>query len=40
LGKQDIDFDKPIIAISSNPHLSSLARAAAAAYRVGEQGEA
>ena len=27
LGKQDIDFDKPIIDIASNPHLSSLARA-------------
>jgi hypothetical protein len=27
LGKQDIDFDKPIIDILSNPHLSGLARA-------------
>jgi hypothetical protein len=27
LGKQDIDLDKPIIDISSNPHLSCLARA-------------
>ncbi len=26
-GKQDIDFDKPIIDISANPHLSSLVRA-------------
>lgn len=27
LGKQDIDFDKPIIDIASNPHLSGLTRA-------------
>ena len=27
LGKQDITFDKPIIDISANPHLSCLVRA-------------